>query len=171
MEIALLEDLDHLRTPEWPPQLSPSITPGASMFDIIAKQDVLLHHPYESFEPVVQLMEEAAQDPDVLAIKQVLYRTAKQSRIIDALIQAAENGKNVTVLVELKARFDEARNLDRADELLRAGAQIVYGVRDLKTHAKILMIVRREQGSLRRYVHFSTGNYNCLLYTSPSPRD
>ena len=171
MEIALLEDLDHLRTPEWPPQLSPSITPGASMFDIIAKQDVLLHHPYESFEPVVQLMEEAAQDPDVLAIKQVLYRTAKQSRIIDALIQAAENGKNVTVLVELKARFDEARNLDRADELLRAGAQIVYGVRDLKTHAKILMIVRREQGSLRRYVHFSTGNYNestARLYTDLS---
>ncbi len=171
MDLAFLDDFDHLRSPEWPSQPSPSITPGASMFDLIAEQDILLHHPYESFEPVVQLIEEAAEDSDVLAIKQVLYRTAKQSRIIDALIKAAENGKNVTVLVELKARFDEARNLDRADELLRAGAQIVYGVRDLKTHAKILMIVRREQGSLRRYVHLSTGNYNettARLYTDIS---
>ena len=171
MDLAFLDDFDHLRSPDWPSQPSPAVTPGASMFDIIAEQDLLLHHPYESFEPVVQLIEEAAQDPDVLAIKQVLYRTAKQSRIIDALIAAAENGKNVTVLVELKARFDEARNLDRADELLRAGAQIVYGVRDLKTHAKILMIVRREQGSLRRYVHLSTGNYNettARLYTDLS---
>ncbi|MDX1679468.1 MAG: polyphosphate kinase 1 [Akkermansiaceae bacterium] len=171
MELAFLEDFDHLRSPEWSPQPSPAITSGESMFDTIAEQDLLLHHPYESFEPVLHLLEEAAQDPDVLAIKQVLYRTAKKSRIIDALIQAAENGKNVTVLVELKARFDEARNLERADELLRAGAQIVYGVRDLKTHAKILMIVRREQDSLRRYVHLSTGNYNettARLYTDLS---
>jgi len=107
----------------------------------------------------------------VVAIKQVLYRTAKKSRIIDALIKAAENGKHVTVLVELKARFDEARNLDRADELQRAGAQIVYGVKGLKTHAKICMIVRRESGHLRRYMHLGTGNYNettSKLYTDVS---
>ena len=171
MDLAFVEGFDHLRSPEWSPQSSPSISPGASMFDTIAEQDILLHHPYESFEPVLRLLEEAAEDPNVLAIKQVLYRTAKQSRIIDALIKAAENGTNVTVLVELKARFDEARNLERADDLLRAGAQIVYGVRDYKTHAKILMIVRREHGSLRRYVHLSTGNYNestARLYTDLS---
>jgi len=171
MDLALLDGFEHLRAPDWPPQQPSSIAPGSSMFEIIASRDILLHHPYESFEPVLQLLEEAAHDADVLAIKQVLYRTAKKSRIIDALIQAAENGKNVTVLVELKARFDEARNLERADELLRAGAQIVYGVKDLKTHAKILMIVRREQGNLRRYVHLSTGNYNeatSRLYTDIS---
>ena len=168
MELAFLTGFDHLRDADWPAQNSPSITPGASMFETIATQDVLLHHPYESFEPVLRLIEEAAEDPDVIAIKQVLYRTARKSRIIDALIKAAENGKHVTVLVELKARFDEARNLDRADELQRAGAQIVYGVKGLKTHAKICLIVRRESGHLRRYVHLGTGNYNettSRLYT------
>ena len=171
ISLASLEDFDHLRSPDLSPQQSPSITPGSSMFDTIAAEDILLHHPYESFKPVVQLLEEAAQDTDVLAIKQVLYRTAKQSQIIDALIKAAENGIKVTVLVELKARFDEARNLERADELLRAGAQIVYGVHNFKTHAKIMMIVRREQSGLRRYVHLSTGNYNestARLYTDLS---
>ena len=171
ISLASLEDFDHLRSPDCTPQQSPSITPGSSMFDTIAEDDILLHHPYESFKPVVQLLEEAAQDADVLAIKQVLYRTAKQSQIIDALIKAAENGIKVTVLVELKARFDEARNLERADELLRAGAQIVYGVHNFKTHAKIMMIVRREQSGLRRYVHLSTGNYNestARLYTDLS---
>ena len=171
MELAFLPDCEHLRDADWPGQTSPAITPGATMFETIAAGDLLLHHPYESFEPVLQLLEEAATDPDVLAIKQVLYRTAKKSRIIDALIAAAENGKNVTVLVELKARFDEARNLDRADELQRAGAQIVYGVKGLKTHAKICMIIRREAGHLRRYVHLGTGNYNettSRLYTDLS---
>jgi polyphosphate kinase len=141
------------------------------MFETIASGDLMLFHPYESFEPVLRLLEEAASDPDVIAIKQVLYRTAKKSRIINALIKAAENGKHVTALVELKARFDEARNLDRADELQRAGAQIVYGVKGLKTHAKICMIVRRESGHLRRYVHLGTGNYNettSRLYTDIS---
>jgi polyphosphate kinase len=171
MELAFLPDHDHLRDADWPGQTSPAIAPGASMFETIAEGDVLLHHPYESFEPVLRLLEEAATDPDVIAIKQVLYRTAKKSRIIDALIRAAENGKHVTALVELKARFDEARNLDRADELQRAGAQIVYGVKGLKTHAKICLIIRREAGHLRRYVHLGTGNYNettSRLYTDIS---
>ena len=171
MELAFLSGFDHLRDADWPGQNSPAITPGASMFETIASKDVLLFHPYESFEPVLRLIEEAAEDPDVIAIKQVLYRTARKSRIIDALIKAAENGKHVTALVELKARFDEARNLDRADELQRAGAQIVYGVKGLKTHAKICLIVRREAGHLRRYVHLGTGNYNettSRLYTDLS---
>jgi polyphosphate kinase len=116
MELAFLPDHDHLRDEDWPAQNSPSIAPGASMFETIAAGDVLLFHPYESFDPVIRLLEEAAADPDVIAIKQILYRTARQSRIIDALIRAAENGKHVTVLVDLKARFDEARNLNRADE-------------------------------------------------------
>lgn len=171
MELAFLADHDHLRDEEWPSQTAPAITPGSTMFETIAEGDLLLHHPYESFEPVLRFIEEAAEDPDVIAIKQVLYRTAKKSRIIDALIRAAENGKQVTALVELKARFDEARNLDRADELQRAGAQIVYGVKGLKTHAKICMIIRRESGHLRRYVHLGTGNYNettSKLYTDIS---
>ncbi len=171
MELAFLADCDHLRDADWPGQNSPAIAPGASMFETIAAGDVMLFHPYESFEPVLRLLEEAAGDPDVVAIKQVLYRTAKKSRIIDALITAAENGKHVTVLIELKARFDEARNLDRADELQRAGAQIVYGVKGLKTHAKICMIIRREAGHLRRYIHLGTGNYNettSRLYTDLS---
>ncbi|MBC7979866.1 MAG: polyphosphate kinase 1, partial [Armatimonadetes bacterium] len=171
MDLAFLPDFDHLRDEDWPAQNSPAITPGASMFETIAASDLLLFHPYESFDPVIRLIEEAAVDPDVIAIKQILYRTARQSRIIDALINAAENGKHVTVLVELKARFDEARNLTRADELQRAGAQIVYGVKNLKTHAKICLILRRESGHIRRYVHLATGNYNettSRLYTDLS---
>lgn len=171
MDLAFLADFDHLRAEDWPSQTSPSVAPGVPMFETIASGDLLLFHPYESFEPVLRLIEEAAVDPDVVAIKQVLYRTAKKSRIIDALIKAAENGKHVTALVELKARFDEARNLDRADELQRAGAQIVYGVKGLKTHSKICLIVRRESGHLRRYVHLGTGNYNettSRLYTDVS---
>ena len=171
MELAFLPDFDHLRDEDWPAQNSPAITPGVSMFETIASDDVLLFHPYESFDPVIRMIEEAAVDPDVIAIKQILYRTARQSRIIDALIKAAENGKHVTALVELKARFDEARNLTRADELQRAGAQIVYGVKNLKTHAKICLILRRESGHIRRYVHLGTGNYNettSRLYTDLS---
>ncbi|MES2996514.1 MAG: polyphosphate kinase 1 [Verrucomicrobiota bacterium] len=171
MDLSFVPEFDHLRAPDWPASQSPAVVPGTSMFETIDAGDVLLHHPYESFEPVLRLIEEAAADPDVIAIKQVLYRTARKSRIIDALITAAENGKQVTVLVELKARFDEARNLTRADELQRAGAQIVYGVRGLKTHAKICLIVRRESGMLRRYVHLGTGNYNettSRLYTDIS---
>lgn len=172
MDLAFLPQAEHLRDTPWPDQLPhPKIDPRLSMFENIAANDLLLYHPYESFEPVLRLLEEAAIDPDVIAIKQVLYRTASNSRVVDALIRAAENGKHVTVLIELKARFDEARNLTRADELHRAGVQVVYGVHGLKTHAKIALIVRREDGHLRRYCHFGTGNYNestAKLYTDTS---
>jgi len=171
MDLAFMPGADALRDEDWPPQPSADLAPGEPVFAAIARRDLLLHHPYESFEPVLRLLEEAADDPQVVSIKQVLYRTARQSRIIDALIRAAENGKTVTVLVELKARFDEARNLLRAEELQRAGAQIVYGVKGLKTHAKICLVVRREDGRLRRYVHLGTGNYNeatARLYTDIS---
>ncbi len=136
------------------------IDPALSMFENISQGDILIHNPYESYEPVVKLVEEAAADDDVIAIKQVLYRTAHHSRFISALCRAAEAGKQVTVLVELKARFDEGHNLAQAERLQRAGVQVVYGVRGFKTHAKILLIVRRENGVLRRYCHFGTGNYN-----------
>lgn len=171
MSLAFLPGYDKLRDPEWKPQPSPAFSSEQSMFETIAANDILLYHPYESFEPVIRLIEEAATDPYILAIKQVLYRTASNSRIIDALIRAAQNGKQVTVLVELKARFDEARNLQRADELERAGVQIVYGVKNLKTHAKILLIVRNENGSIKRYLHLGTGNYNestAKIYTDAS---
>lgn len=171
MDLSFLPGYETLRAEDWPSQPSPDLATGESIFEAIARRDVLLHQPYESFEPVMRLIEEAADDPNTISIKQVLYRTARQSRIIDALIRAAENGKHVTVLVELKARFDEARNLLRAEELQRAGAQIVYGVKGLKTHAKICMVVRREDGRLRRYVHLGTGNYNeatARLYTDIS---
>ncbi len=143
-------------TPCWPAAVDASL----SMFENIAQGNILIHNPYESYEPVVKLIEEAAEDPDVIAIKQVLYRTAKNSRFISALCRAAETGKQVTVLVELKARFDELHNLAQAEKLQRSGVQVVYGVKGFKTHAKILLIVRRENGGLRRYCHIGTGNYN-----------
>lgn len=158
--IAEISGHDTLKIVPWPITLGPEFEPGKSIFDIVRAGDVLLYHPYDSYEPVLQLIEEAAGDPDVIAIKQILYRTARNSRIISALIRAAEAGKHVTVLVELKARFDELWNLERAENLLKAGAQILYGVRGLKTHAKTCLIVRREMGRLIRYVHFGTGNYN-----------
>ncbi|MBB5038945.1 polyphosphate kinase 1 [Prosthecobacter dejongeii] len=169
--ISGLSGFEDLKVEPWDSQSSPQIQPGESMFDAIKRGDILLHHPYETFDPVMQLIEEAAADPDVIAIKQILYRTAKNSRIISALIRAAQAGKHVTVLVELKARFDEARNLERAEDLLNAGAQIIYGVRGLKTHAKICLVMRREAGHLVRYMHFGTGNYNeatSKLYTDIS---
>ena len=151
---------DRLKVAPWRPCFPASVDPDLSMFDNIAQGDILIHTPYESYEPVVKLMEEAAADPEVLAIKQVLYRTAQDSRFINALCRAAELGKQVTVLVELKARFDEGHNLAQAERLQQAGVQVVYGVKGYKTHAKIMLIVRRENGMLRRYCHFGTGNYN-----------
>ncbi|MGE4366258.1 polyphosphate kinase 1 [Thermomonas sp.] len=130
------------------------------MFDAIRQGDLLLHHPFDAFTPLLELIRQAAEDPDVLAIKQTLYRAGKDSPIVEHLIQAARNGKDVTVVVELRARFDEEANLGLADRLQDAGVQVVYGVVGYKTHAKMLLIVRREGNALRRYVHLGTGNYH-----------
>jgi polyphosphate kinase len=151
---------DVLKYEAWPPQPSPAIPTGASMFDVVAAGDVLLYHPYDSFEPVVRFIQEAARDPDVLAIKQTLYRTSRDSQIVEALLEAAERGKHITTIVELKARFDEARNIEWARQLEQAGAQVIYGVKGLKTHAKVCLVVRREPQGVVRYMHFGTGNYN-----------
>ncbi len=160
MQLNGLEGFDHLRDTPWPPQRSPQLDPSQSMFSSIAENDVILSHPYESFEPVVRLIEEASEDPDVLAIKQTLYRTSRNSPIVAALRKAAERGKYVTAIVELKARFDEARNIEWAQELEEANVQVIYGVKNLKTHAKVCIIVRREPRGIVRYMHFGTGNYN-----------
>ncbi len=143
--------------PRWPIE---ALGPGVSMFEQLAQRDVLLHHPFESFEPVVQFLREAVDDPDVLAIKQTIYRTGAQSVLGDLLIEAARRGKEVLAVVELKARFDEEANINWAERLEAVGAQVVYGIVGLKTHAKMLLVTRREGGRLRRYAHLSTGNYN-----------
>lgn len=158
--IAVMGGFETLTFPSWEPKPTPLIRPNETMFDAIARHDMLLFHPYESYDPIVRFISEAADDYDVLAIKQILYRTSKNSPIIDALIRAAESGKSVTVIVELKARFDEARNIQWAERLEQAGALVIYGVRNLKTHAKICVVVRREPSGVKRYTHFGTGNYN-----------
>jgi polyphosphate kinase len=143
------------------PPFTPRILPGVeTIFETIAAHDVVLHHPFDSFTPVLELLRQAAEDPHVLAIKQTLYRAGKDSPIVEHLIQAARNGKDVTVVVELRARFDEEANLGLADRLQAAGVQVVYGVVGYKTHAKMLLIVRREGKGLCRYVHLGTGNYH-----------
>ena len=151
---------DGNRYEAWPPLPSPMVDPMESLFETISRQDVMLYHPYDSFAPVVRFVEEAAVDPDVLAIKQTLYRTSRNSPIVAALAKAAENGKHVTVVIELKARFDEARNIEGAKVLEQAGVQVFYGVKGLKTHAKLCIVVRREPQGIQRYLHFGTGNYN-----------
>lgn len=160
MELASRRGFEHLKYDAWPPVRSPDVPDDELMFNVIAERDVLLFHPYHSFEPVVRLIEEAADDPDVIAIKQTLYRISRDSPIIKALKRAVANGKHVTVLLELKARFDEERNLKQARELEAIGAQVIHGVKGLKTHAKVCIIVRREPGGIQRYLHFGTGNYN-----------
>ena len=158
----VIQVYDLVQRPElkYPPMTPRVLKTSEGIFEAVAREDVLLHHPFDSFSTVLELIREAAVDPNVLAIKQTLYRTGKDSGIVEALIQAARNGKDVTVVVELRARFDEEANLGLADRLQEAGVQVVYGVVGYKTHAKMLLIVRREGRKLRRYVHLGTGNYH-----------
>ena len=168
MKLYGLKDKEELRYAPYTPQRVPQIEPGQNIFDEIRKGDILLHHPYQTFDPVVDFIRQAAVDPDVLAIKQTLYRVSGNSPIIASLAQAAENGKQVSVLVELKARFDEENNIVWAKMLEKAGCHVIYGLVGLKTHSKIALVVRREEDGIRRYVHLGTGNYNdatAKLYT------
>ena len=163
-------DRPDLKDPPFSPRLPDPFAQSQDFYDVIREQDVIVHHPYDSFAPVEDFFKRAAHDPDVLAIKATLYRVGKNSPVVNALMEARDNGKQVTVLVELKARFDEENNLEWVTALEKKGVHVVYGVEELpvKTHAKVSLAVRREKGGMRRYVHLGTGNYNAVtarLYT------
>jgi polyphosphate kinase len=160
MELSKLSGFDHLRYPSFTPHIRPAWKQTTSIFDLIRSRDMLVHHPYESFSTVMDFVEQAATDPHVLAIKLTLYRTGPDSPLMRALTKAAANAKQVVVLVELKARFDEANNIQWARNLEREGIHVVYGIVGMKTHCKACLVVRREDKILRRYCHLSTGNYN-----------
>ena len=160
MSMAFVEGFDELKIDPWSPQQPADIVPNQAMFEQIRERDHLFYHPYESFDPVLRWIEEAAVDTDVLSIKMVLYRTSSDSAIVEALKRAALSGKQVTVLIELKARFDEAQNIEWAREMEMSGVQVIHGVRGYKTHAKVTLVVRREETGIVRYCHYGTGNYN-----------
>jgi polyphosphate kinase len=165
-----LHDLERsqLKDDVFQPVLPPPLRTSENIFNILKRQDILLHHPYDSFIPVVDFVNDAADDPQVLAIKQTLYRVGPDPPIVHALMRARENGKQVSVLVELKARFDEQSNIEWARALEKAGVHVVYGLIGLKTHCKLCLVVRREKEGIRRYVHMGTGNYNIItakIYT------
>lgn len=164
----LIGDRPDLKYPSFVPQPSPAFLRQSDIFSVLRDRDVILNHPFESFSPVIELIQQASRDPNVLAIKQTLYRVSGQSPIITALAAAAEAGKQVLVLVELKARFDEENNIQWAKKLEKAGCHVIYGLVGLKTHSKITLIVREEEDEIRRYVHLGTGNYNDItagIYT------
>jgi polyphosphate kinase len=168
MKMYGMKGYEDLKAKPYIPQSVPELPEGCDLFEEIRKHDILLHHPYQTFEPVVSFIQQAARDPKVLAIKQTLYRVSGDSPVVAALAQAADNGKQVTVLVELKARFDEEHNIAWAKMLEKSGCHVIYGLLGLKVHSKITMVIRREEDGIRRYVHLGTGNYNdstAKLYT------